>query len=84
MIGLLLMFLELVSLRRRVRSAWRLVRGISLSAAAAVVLVVDSVDFRCNTISIDWLRRLRIKSLLALDMIDSDRLRLDVDLRLFY
>ena len=82
MIGLLLMFLELVSLRRRVRSAWRLVRGISLSAA--VVLVVDSVDFRCNAISIDSLRRLRIKSLLALDMIDSGRLRLDVDLRLFY
>ena len=82
MIGLLLMFLELVSLRRRVRSAWRLVRGISLYAA--VVPVVDSVDFRCNAISIDSLRRLRIKSLLALDMIDSDRLRLDVDLRLFY
>lgn len=83
MIGLLLMlFLELMSLRRRVRLAWRLVRGISLSAAA--VVLVDSVDFRCNAISIDSLRRLRIKSLLALDMIGSGRLRFDVDLKLFY
>lgn len=79
MISLLLLFLELMSLRHRERSAWRLVRGISLSAAD-VVLVVDSVDFRCNAISIDSLRRLRIKSLLALDMIGSGRLLFDVDL----